>query len=87
MKTKPLREDNIMDKKLRLNCRLSVNIIIKDFWMGVVYANKAIEAYAAKHAAKRAKRCVQLSKAMERENYQQSFETQLVSIQKEYGHS
>lgn len=74
-----------MDNKLRLNCRLSVSIIIKDFWIGVANVSKSINTYANKHAARRTKRCVQLSKAMEREKYSESFETQLVSISKELG--
>lgn len=74
-----------MDKRYRLNCRMNTNIIITNFWLEIASIAKAISVYAAKHAERRLKRNVHLSKVMEKENYPQSFETQLVSVSKEYG--
>lgn len=74
-----------MDKRYKLNCRMNVNIIITNFWLEIASITKAISQYAAKHAERRTKRNIHLAKLMEKENYPQSFETQLVSISKEYG--
>ena len=76
-----------MDKRYRLNCRMNTNIIITNFWVTIARGATKISDFASSHAERRLKRNVHLAKLMEKENYPQSFETQLVSISKEFGHS
>lgn len=83
-----------MDKRFRLNARMNVNIIITNFWVWIArMANTVSEGairvskYAGKHAERRIKRNLHLAKLMEQENYPKTFETQLVSVEKEFGHS
>lgn len=76
-----------MDKRYRLNARMNTNIIITNFWVGIAREATKIMDFASKRAERRLKRNLQLAKLMEKENYPQSFETQLVSVSKEFGHS
>lgn len=76
-----------MDKRFRLNARMNVNIIITNFWVVIARTATKIMSFASKRAERRLKRNLYLAQLMEKENYPQSFETQLVSISKEFGHS
>lgn len=76
-----------MDKRFKLNARMNVNIIITNFWVMIARNATKIMSFASKHAERRIKRNLYLAQLMEKENYPQSFETQLVSISKEFGHS
>ena len=76
-----------MDKRFKLNARMNVNILITNFWVMVARETTKLVDFASKRAERRLKRNLYLSRLMEKENYPQTFETQLVSISKEFGHS
>lgn len=76
-----------MDKKFRLNARMNVNIIITNFWVTIAREATKVMNFASKRAERRLKRNLYLAQLMEKENYPQSFETQLVAVSKEFGHS
>lgn len=75
-----------MDKKYRLNCRMNVNIIITNFWVTIAKLAKDVQYFAKVRAERRVKRNMYLADQMRKEDYPKSFETQLVSISREFGH-
>lgn len=76
-----------MDRRFKLNARMNVNIIITNFWVTIARNATKIMSFARKRAERRIKRNLYLSQLMEKENYPQTFATQLESISKEFGPS
>ena len=76
-----------MDRRFKLNARMNVNILITNFWVIVARKSTKLVDFAGKQAERRLKRNLYLARLMEKENYPQTFETQLAIISKEFGHS
>lgn len=76
-----------MDKKFYLNRKMNVNLAAAWFWTSIARFTNRIVSYASKKAQRHVSRNIYLAHLMERENYSQSFQNQLVNISKEFGHS
>lgn len=69
-----------MDNKIKLNSKMNFHIAMTDFWLDISRIGTSIANYAVKNATKHIKANVGIANEMIKENYPETFKTDLEEV-------
>ena len=69
-----------MDNKIKLNSKMNFHIAMTDFWLDISRIGTSIANYAVKKATKHIEANVGIANEMIKENYPETFKTDLEEV-------